>query len=121
MRICLTLAALTVATAAAAQDTAPDVAIAAALNQQGLLEYCAGQGHVSAEAAQVQGRVIASFPPPTEPRMTAEAYRQGQSGIVDALGIDQPIAQAAAEQGLSLSALCGQLAAAAEQAAAQLR
>lgn len=113
------------APAAWAQDaslsaTTPNIATAAAANQQGLLEYCAAQGHVPAQAAQTQAGVIATFPPPTDPAMVADAYRKGQNGIVSAMQIEKPLTEAAGEEELSLADLCGQLAAAADQAAAQL-
>lgn len=120
MRIPFALTFLSLASAAWAQAASPDITIAAAKNQQGLLEFCAAQGHVPVDAAQTQARVIASFPPSADPDMIADAYQKGQNGIVSAMQIEKPLADAAGEQGLSLARLCGQLAVAADQAAAQL-
>lgn len=103
-----------------AQDADPDIAIAAATNQQGLIEYCIVEGHASPDTAQAQARVIASFPTPTNPTLSAEAYRKGQSGILSAMGMEKPLTDAAREQGVTLADLCQQLAIAADQAAAQL-
>lgn len=118
MRILATLILLS--GPAAAQDAAPDVAIAAAWNQQGILEYCAAQGHLDARAVDTQARVNAAFPPPQDAAMVDEAYRKGQAGTVSAMQIEQPLQEAAAGQGMTIAAMCAQLAQAAEQAAAQL-
>lgn len=65
------------ASPSATTPTTPNIATAAAANQQGLLEYCAAQGYVPAQAAQTQAGIIARFPPPTDPAMVADAYRKG--------------------------------------------
>lgn len=108
------------ATVAAAQDTAPDIAIAAAMNQQGLLEFCEASGHIGSEPARTQARVIATFPPPQNAAMVEDAYRKGQTGTVSAMQMEQPLSEAAAAQGTTAAAICAELAQAAEQAALQL-
>ncbi|MGN7870998.1 pore-forming ESAT-6 family protein [Paracoccus sp. 22332] len=120
MRILAMTLVLASAAASVAQDTAPDIAIAAAKNQQGILEYCAAQGHVGVQTVQTQAKVIAAFPPPQDAGMVEDAYRKGQAGTVSAMQIEEPLQDAAAGQGMTVAAMCGQLAAAAEQAAAQL-
>lgn len=120
MRIILAAMGLLLGTAAVAQDSAPDIAIAAARNQQGLLEYCAEQGHVGPDAPQTQAGVIASFPPPRDAAMVEDAYRKGRAGIVSAMNIEQPLAEAAAAQATTPGLMCAELVKAAEQAARQL-
>ena len=120
MHASIAMIGLILATAAGAQNVAPDIATAAAKNQQGLLEFCAGEGHISLQAAQTQARVIASFPPPQDAAVVEDAYRKGQAGIVSAMGMEQPLAEAATGQDTTPAEMCAKLAATAEQAALQL-
>lgn len=120
MRIGIMTIGLTFAAGAQAQNVAPDIAIAAAQNQQGVLEFCAAQGHIGSDPAQTQATVIASFPPPQDAALVEDAYRKGQAGTVSAMQIEQPLADAAAAQGTNPQAMCAELAKAAEQAALQL-
>lgn len=120
MRILAATMILASAAAAGAQNVAPDIAIAAAKNQQGLLEFCAAQGHIPPEAARTQARVIASFPPAQDAALVEDAYRKGRGGTVSAMQIEEPLAEAATGQGTTAAAMCAELAEAAEQAALQL-
>ena len=89
----------------------PDDAIAAARNQLGVLEYCAGRGHIPAAAAERQKTIFERLPAPQDRGRVAAAYAKGQQGIIAAMGVEQPIAEAARLQNTDEAGLCRQTAA----------
>ena len=86
-------------------------AIASARNQLGVLEYCAGAGHIPAAAAERQRAIFERMPQPGNARAAAAAYAKGQQGIVASMGIEQPISDAARLQNTDVAGLCRQIAA----------
>ncbi|MFC3568519.1 pore-forming ESAT-6 family protein [Paracoccus sp. TOH] len=98
----------------------PDMAVAAAKNQLGVLEYCQAEGHIDGKAAETQGKIMAMLPAAQDAAAVEAAYEKGKTGTVSAMGVEQSLADAAKAQGAEVAALCTQIAAAVEQAAAQL-
>lgn len=104
-------ATLLVLSAPSSFAASPDDAIAAARNQLGVLEYCAAAGHIDGAAAARQQAIFARLPQPSNAGLVASAYAKGQRGIVAAMGIEQPIADAARLQNTDVAGLCRQMAA----------
>ncbi|MFV0408222.1 MAG: pore-forming ESAT-6 family protein [Paracoccus sp. (in: a-proteobacteria)] len=98
----------------------PDMAVAAAKNQLGVLEYCVAQGYIGADAIEVQARMLDMMPPVEDKAALDEAYAKGQAGTVSAMGVEQALADAAAAQGTDEKALCDQLSTMVVQAGEQL-
>ncbi len=98
----------------------PDMAVSAARNQLGVLEYCEAEGHIDGEAAEVQAKMIGMLPAATDEDAAVEAYEKGKEGTVSAMGVEQTLADAAKAQGVEEVALCDQLAQMVVQAGAQL-
>lgn len=112
---------LMTATAASAQTAPdPDMAVSAARNQLGVLEYCQAQGHIEGNAAEIQAKMITMLPAATDEAAATAAYEKGKEGTVSAMGVEQTLADAATAQGVEEAALCTQLAQLVEQAGAQL-
>ncbi|WBU64022.1 pore-forming ESAT-6 family protein [Paracoccus aerodenitrificans] len=117
----LTLSAAGLAAAqesAAAQD--PDMAVSAARNQLGVLEYCQTEGHIDGAAVDTQAKLLTLMPKATDEASAQMAYEKGQQGTVSAMGVEQSLADAAARQGTDEAALCTQLASLVEQAGTEL-
>ncbi|MFV0296674.1 MAG: pore-forming ESAT-6 family protein [Hyphomicrobiaceae bacterium] len=114
--------ALTMTTSAAFAQAAPDpdMAVSAARNQLGVLEYCQTEGHIDGAAVEIQGKMIGMLPAATDEDAAVAAYEKGKEGTVSAMGVEQSLADAATAQGVDEAALCGQLAQLVEQAGAQL-
>lgn len=106
--------------ALAQQAMGPDDAIAAARNQLGVLEYCQSNGHIDGTAVATQSKILGMMPPPTDAAKIEAAYEKGKAGTVSALGVEQTLAATATAQSTDEAALCTQMAAMLEQAAAQL-
>ncbi|SDD96051.1 hypothetical protein SAMN05421538_103121 [Paracoccus isoporae] len=102
----------------AAQD--PDMAVSAARNQLGVLEYCQAQGHIDGAAIETQTELLAMMPAASDEAAAEEAYAKGQDGMVSAMGVEQSLADAASQQGADEAALCGQLASLVVQAGEQV-
>ncbi len=116
-----TLALALFAGAAVAQTApSPDMAVAAAKNQLGVLEYCQTEGHIDGTAIETQTRIMAMFPAAQDEAAVEASYEKGKTGTVSAMGVEQSLADAAKAQGADEAALCKQIAQAVEQAAAQL-
>lgn len=116
-----TLALALFAGAAVAQTApSPDMAVAAAKNQLGVLEYCQTEGHIDGTAIETQTRIMAMFPAAQDEAAVDASYEKGKTGTVSAMGVEQSLADAAKAQGADEAALCKQIAQAVEQAAAQL-
>lgn len=117
-------AAVAVATtgSAAFAQTAPDMdmAITAAHNQLGILEYCKNEGHIEDAAIDAQNRVLKMLPAATDTAKVEEGYEKGKAGTVSAMGQEVSLSDAATQQGGSVETMCQQVAAAVEQAAASL-
>lgn len=115
-------AGLALAAGAVSAQTAPnpDMAVSAARNQLGVLEYCQAQGHIDDKAVEIQGKMIRMLPAATDEAAAEAAYEKGKEGAVSAMGVEQTLAEAAAAQGVEEAALCTQLAQLVEQAGAQL-
>ena len=109
---------------AAAQETAPqqdpDMAVSAAQNQLGVLEYCVAEGHIDGAAVETQNELITMMPAATDQDAVDAAYAKGQEGTVSAMGVEQSLADAAEQQGAEEAALCTQLASLVQQAGEQL-
>jgi len=122
MRIFIAGLMLTSATlpAFAQGEITPDVAIAAARNQLGILEYCQTNGHIDDAAIATQTRILEMMPPVTDEAMVEAAYEKGTAGTVSAMGMEQTLAAAATAQNSDEATLCMQMATMLEQAAAQL-
>ena len=109
---------------AAAQEAAttqdPDTAVSAARNQLGVLEYCQTEGHIDSAAVDIQTELLALMPAATDEAAAQTAYEKGQQGTVSAMGVEQSLADAAAEQGTDEAALCTQLASLVQQAGEEL-
>lgn len=106
-----------------AQDTAaqdPDMAVSAARNQLGVLEYCQSEGHIDGAAVETQTELLAMMPAATDEDAAQAAYAKGQEGTVSAMGVEQSLADAAAQQGADEAALCDQLASLVVQAGEQV-
>lgn len=101
---------LCLAAPAVQAQSGADLALAAARNQLGILEYCQGQGHIDGAAVSRQAAMFARMPAATDPRVTDAAYGQGQRGTLSAMGLVQPLSEAAAQQGLDEAGLCRQIA-----------
>ena len=108
------------ATGALAQTASPDDAVAAAKNQLGILEYCQTAGHIDGTAVEVQTKMLAILPAPTDAAKVDAAYAKGQAGTVSAMGVETSIAEGATAQGTDEASLCQQMAQMVEQAGAQL-
>ncbi|MDQ7777883.1 MAG: pore-forming ESAT-6 family protein [Paracoccus aminovorans] len=116
-----TLALALFAGAAVAQTApSPDMAVAAAKNQLGVLEYCQTEGHIDGTAIETQTRIMAMFPAAQDEAAVEASYEKGKAGTVSAMGVEQSLADAAKAQSADEAALCKQIAQAVEQAAAQL-
>ncbi|WP_018001251.1 pore-forming ESAT-6 family protein [Paracoccus sp. N5] len=116
-----TLALALFAGAAVAQTApSPDMAVAAAKNQLGVLEYCQTEGHIDGTAIETQTKIMAMFPAAQDEAAVEASYEKGKTGTVSAMGVEQSLADAAKAQGADEAALCKQIAQAVEQAAAQL-
>lgn len=121
LRTAFLVASLSMAgSVAIAQEATPDVAVAAAKNQLGVLEYCQGAGHIDATAVEQQTKMMEMLPAAVDQATVDAAYEKGKEGTVSAMGVEQTLADAAAAQGADEAALCGQLAQMVEQAASQL-
>lgn len=116
-----TLALALFAGAAVAQTApSPDMAVAAAKNQLGVLEYCQTEGHIDGTAIETQTKIMAMFPAAQDEAAVEASYEKGKTGTVSAMGVEQSLADAAKAQSADEAALCKQIAQAVEQAAAQL-
>lgn len=101
-------------------EMTPDVAIAAARNQLGVLEYCQENSYIDETAVTTQTRILEMMPPVTDEPMVEAAYEKGKAGTVSAMGMEQTLKAAATAQSTDEAALCTQMAALLEQAGAQL-
>ncbi len=121
-RISVPTLALVLLAGAAVAQTAPnaDMAVAAAKNQLGVLEYCQTQGHIDGTAVETQTKIMAMLPPAQDQAAVDAGYEKGKAGTVSAMGVEQSLADAGKAQGADEAALCKQIADAVAQAAAQL-
>lgn len=71
-----------------AQETGAEdqarAAYLAAYNQLGILEYCASQGYVPADAVELQSKMMALLPTPPDPSGAPEAQETGRQGTIAA-------------------------------------
>lgn len=95
----------------AAAQSAEAQAIAAAKNQLGVLEYCQAGGYVDGAAVERQAAMFAKLSVSADAQVVDRAYAKGRSGIVSGLGIEQPLTEAASQQGIDVATLCRQVAA----------
>ena len=107
--------------AAAQSAPDPDMAVSAARNQLGVLEYCQTERHIDGSAVEIQGKLLEMLPAATDEAAVQAAYEKGQAGTVSAMGIEQTLADAATAQNTDVKALCGQLASLVEQAGSQVQ
>lgn len=121
-RIFIPALALALSAGAAIAQTAPspDMAISAAKNQLGVLEYCQEQGHTDGAAVEVQTKIMTMLPAAQDAAAVEAAYEKGKTGTVSAMGVEQSLADAAKAQSTDEAALCKQMADLVQQAAAQL-
>ena len=121
-RIFIPALALALSAGAAVAQTAPspDMAISAAKNQLGILEYCQTEGHIDGKAVEIQAKMLEMVPAAQNQETVDAAYAKGKEGTVSAMGVEQTLAEAATAQGVEEAALCAQLAQLVEQAGAQL-
>lgn len=114
------------ATAATAQDAAPDPATLdqgatyeAARNQLGLLKFCQAQGFSGGEAVAAQERMVGLLPQ-GDADAGAAAEEKGAQGVVSVAGAEVPLQDAASRQGSSVEDQCRQIEAAVNEVAKQL-
>lgn len=91
----------------------------AARNQLGVLKYCQAQGHIGADAAAIQEKMIAMLPPGDVARGDA-AEAAGAGGKVIAMGQEMTLEDGAKAQNTTVEALCQQMDGMMKQLGAQL-
>ena len=109
-------------TAAFAQASPEQIEMAynAARNQLGVLKYCQDKGYTDGGAVDVQTKLLAMIPAPSDATKGDAAEEAGKQGKVAAMGIDQDIATSAKAQNVSEEKLCQTMADMVKQAGAQL-
>lgn len=80
----------------------------AARNQLGVLKYCQAQGHIGADAAAIQEKMIAMLPPGDAAKGDA-AEAAGAGGKVVAMGQEMTLEEGAKSQNTTVEALCQQM------------
>ena len=85
------------------------VAYQAARNQLGILGYCADKGYTDAAAADVQKKLIAMIPAPSDLSGGDAAEAAGRKGTISAMGMEQDIEVIAKAQNGSPAAYCKQI------------
>jgi hypothetical protein len=114
--------ALLAAPAMAQQPTPEQIEMIYAMtrNQQGIFEYCQGQGMVNPEAVALQRRMVTMMPAPASTAAGDAAYAQGKAGTMVAGPQTIVLAEAAKTQGTTEKGLCESMAEAVKSMASQL-
>ncbi|NLS01348.1 pore-forming ESAT-6 family protein [Rhizobium sp. P38BS-XIX] len=116
------IAVLGFAAPAFAQATSDQMEMAynSARNQLGILKYCQNAGHIDGSAVEVQQKLSALIPAPTDTSKGDAAEKEGESGKISAMGVNQDLAASAKAQNVSEKQFCEVIANAVKQAGAQL-
>ncbi len=109
-------------TAAFAQATPEqmEMAYGAARNQLGVLQYCQEKGYTDGSAIEIQTKMLALIPAPSDTTKGDAAEATGKQGKVSAMGMEQDLAASAKAQNVSEEKLCQTMVDALKQAGAQL-
>ncbi len=92
-----------------------------AANQIGIMEYCQTNGFADADAVAAQRSAFARLPPaPVGSPPTDSAETLGRTGTLSINGTKHTLASMAGNQNMTVSAVCGQMAANAKQVAASM-
>lgn len=105
-----------------AQSQADQLATAyqAARNQLGILSYYAEKGHVGADVAEIQRKVLALIPPPADKSVGDTAEAVGKKGTIAMMGVTQDLDTMAKAQGGAAATYCKQIGDVVPKAAASL-
>lgn len=97
-----------------------EMAYNSARNQLGILKYCQSAGHIDGAAVDVQGKLIALIPAPSDKAKGDAAEQEGVQGKISAMGVNQDLAASAKAQNVTEKQFCEVIANAVNQAGAQL-